>query len=61
MSAWRERIRTFISDTLTRQQPQDFTRRLELQVGPDLQFIRINGTAVGCLVGLAIHYVNTLL
>lgn len=61
VSAWRERIRIFISDTLTHQAPRDFARRLELQVGPDLQFIRINGTAVGCLVGLAIHYVNTLL
>ena len=58
---WRERIRGFISDTLTRQPPREFARRLEYQVGPDLQFIRINGTIVGCLVGLAIHYVNTLL
>jgi len=58
---WRERIRTFISETLTRQPPREFARRLEFQVGPDLQFIRINGTIVGCLVGLAIHYVNTLL
>jgi len=58
---WRERIRGFISDTLTKQPPREFARRLEFQVGPDLQFIRINGTIVGCLVGLAIHYVNTLL
>jgi len=28
--------------------------RIELQVGPDLQYIRINGTLVGGLVGLAI-------
>ena len=28
--------------------------RLELQVGPDLQYIRINGTLVGGLVGLLI-------
>ena len=58
---WRERIRAFIAETLTRQPPREFARRLEFQVGPDLQFIRINGTIVGCLVGLAIHYVNTLL
>jgi uncharacterized membrane-anchored protein YjiN (DUF445 family) len=33
---------------------RDVADRLELQVGPDLQFIRINGTLVGGLVGLAI-------
>ena len=31
------------------------SRRIELQIGLDLQFIRINGTVVGGLVGLAIH------
>ena len=32
--------------------------RIELQVGPDLQYIRINGTLVGGLVGLAIFAVT---
>ena len=36
-------------------------RRLELAVGSDLQFIRINGTLVGGLVGLLIHTVSVLL
>jgi uncharacterized membrane-anchored protein YjiN (DUF445 family) len=31
------------------------TRRIESAVGRDLQFIRINGTVVGGLVGLALH------
>ena len=35
--------------------------RLELQVGRDLQFIRINGTVVGGLAGLAIYTVSQLL
>jgi uncharacterized membrane-anchored protein YjiN (DUF445 family) len=30
-------------------------------VGRDLQYIRINGTLVGGLVGLAIHAIDTLL
>ena len=34
------------------------SRRIELQVGRDLQFIRINGTVVGGLAGLAIHTVG---
>jgi uncharacterized membrane-anchored protein YjiN (DUF445 family) len=30
-------------------------------VGNDLQYIRINGTLVGGTIGLALHYVGTLL
>jgi uncharacterized membrane-anchored protein YjiN (DUF445 family) len=37
------------------------TGRLENAVGRDLQYIRINGTVVGGLVGVAIHAVDTLL
>ena len=37
------------------------SHRIELAVGRDLQFIRINGTAVGALAGLAIHTVSLAL
>jgi uncharacterized membrane-anchored protein YjiN (DUF445 family) len=37
------------------------SRRIELAVGRDLQFIRINGTVVGALAGLAIHAVTVAL
>ena len=37
------------------------SQRIELAVGRDLQFIRINGTAVGALAGLAIHAVSLAL
>ncbi len=40
--------------------PQETSRRLELQVGRDLQFIRINGTVVGALAGLAIYAISQL-
>jgi len=33
---------------------------IELQIGRDLQFIRINGTLVGGLAGLAIHTITQL-
>ncbi|MBM3545943.1 MAG: DUF445 domain-containing protein [Alphaproteobacteria bacterium] len=59
--AWREEVRGFIVETLNRQQPEAFARRIELQVGKDLQFIRINGTIFGGLVGAGIHFVNRLL
>ncbi len=38
----------------------DASRNIELAVGRDLQFIRINGTAVGALAGLAIHAATVL-
>ena len=44
-----------ISSTVERWDTEETSRRLELQVGRDLQFIRINGTVVGALAGLAIY------
>jgi uncharacterized membrane-anchored protein YjiN (DUF445 family) len=49
---------TVISDTVQRWDGQEASRRIELAVGRDLQFIRINGTVVGALVGLTIHTVS---
>ncbi len=53
-------VATVISDTVQRWDAEDASRRIELHVGRDLQFIRINGTVVGALAGLAIHTVVTL-
>jgi uncharacterized membrane-anchored protein YjiN (DUF445 family) len=50
-----------ISDTIARWDGREAARRIELHVGRDLQFIRINGTVVGGLAGLAIHSVSLLL
>lgn len=44
-----------IAVTVDRWDPEDTSRRLELWMGRDLQFVRINGTVVGGLAGLAIH------
>jgi uncharacterized membrane-anchored protein YjiN (DUF445 family) len=41
--------------------PQAASRRIEVAVGRDLQFIRINGTVVGALAGLAIHAITLAL
>ena len=54
-------ITTLISDTVERWDGDEASRKIELQVGRDLQFIRINGTIVGALAGLAIHTVGELL
>lgn len=50
-----------VSETVKRWDAQTVTARIEGAVGRDLQFIRINGTMVGGLVGLAIHAVDQLL
>jgi uncharacterized membrane-anchored protein YjiN (DUF445 family) len=44
-----------IADTIESWDPEETATRIELYVGRDLQFIRINGTLVGGLAGLAIH------
>jgi uncharacterized membrane-anchored protein YjiN (DUF445 family) len=49
-----------ISTTVERWDTEETSRRLELQVGRDLQFIRINGTVVGALAGLAIYTISQL-
>ncbi len=54
-------ITAVISTTVARWDTDETSRRLELQVGRDLQFIRINGTVVGALAGLAIYGVSQLL
>jgi uncharacterized membrane-anchored protein YjiN (DUF445 family) len=50
-------LASVISATVDRWDGQETAERIELHVGRDLQFIRINGTVVGGLVGLLIHAV----
>ena len=55
LDQYRDQVAELISGTVARWDADDASRRIELQVGRDLQFIRINGTVVGGLVGLIIH------
>ena len=50
-----------ITHTIERWDGKEAARRIELHVGRDLQFIRINGTIVGGLVGVLIHAGSVLL
>ncbi|MFD4250603.1 DUF445 domain-containing protein [Amycolatopsis thermoflava] len=54
-------ITTIITDTVERWDAEETSWKVELQVGRDLQFIRINGTVVGALAGLVIYTVAQLL
>jgi uncharacterized membrane-anchored protein YjiN (DUF445 family) len=60
VSNYRGEITTLITDTVERWDAEETARKVELQVGRDLQFIRINGTVVGALAGLAIHTLSQL-
>jgi len=53
-------IVTLVSETIRGWDAQTVTNRLEAAVGRDLQYIRINGTLVGGLVGLILHVLDTL-
>lgn len=48
-------LTTVISHTIDRWDGKEAANRIELHVGRDLQFIRINGTIVGGIVGVTIH------
>ncbi|WP_217180561.1 DUF445 domain-containing protein [Streptomyces sp. AC495_CC817] len=51
---YRHDIASIITDTVERWDPAETTEKIELMVGRDLQYIRLNGTVVGALAGLAI-------
>jgi len=57
----REEVGAYIAHVVDRWDTETLVQRLELQVGRDLQYVRINGTLVGGLVGLAIYTVTRAL
>ncbi len=56
-----ENVGLLISNTVGNWQGRELSQKLEMEVGKDLQFIRINGTLVGGLVGLLIYAITHLL
>jgi uncharacterized membrane-anchored protein YjiN (DUF445 family) len=60
-ASYGDAIVRLVSDTVRGWDAGTVTSRLEQAVGRDLQYIRINGTLVGGLVGLVIHAADTLL
>ncbi|HEX9079480.1 MAG TPA: DUF445 domain-containing protein, partial [Desulfuromonadaceae bacterium] len=50
-----------ISGTMQQWEADDYTAEIELSIGSDLQFIRMNGTLVGGVIGLLLHAVSLLL
>ncbi|MBB1022999.1 DUF445 family protein [Dietzia sp. DQ12-76] len=54
-------VTSIISETVERWDADEASEKIELLAGKDLQFIRINGTLVGALVGLVIHQFTLLI
>ena len=54
-------VTSIISETVERWDADEASDKIELLAGKDLQFIRINGTVVGALAGLAIHAATELI
>jgi uncharacterized membrane-anchored protein YjiN (DUF445 family) len=51
----------FVTGTIARWDAEETASRLELLLGPDLQYVRINGTVVGAAAGLMLHVVSSVL
>jgi uncharacterized membrane-anchored protein YjiN (DUF445 family) len=57
----RTAIAGHITGTMQQWESEDYTSEIELSIGSDLQFIRMNGTLVGGVIGLLLHAVALLL
>ncbi len=55
------RLAEFVAEVVASWDAATITDRLELRVGPDLQFVRVNGTVVGCLAGTVLYLAMRLI
>ena len=58
VTTYRKEITSLITETVAGWDPEHTTKKIEANIGRDLQFIRINGTVVGSLAGLLIYTVS---
>jgi uncharacterized membrane-anchored protein YjiN (DUF445 family) len=58
---YQEDVGEFIATTVGSWDPEHTSKRVELAIGRDLQFIRINGTLVGGLAGLVLYLLSSLM
>ena len=60
VSRYQDEVADLIASTVSAWDPELTSRRVELAIGRDLQFIRINGTIVGGLAGTVIYLISSL-
>ncbi|WP_403489415.1 DUF445 domain-containing protein [Streptomyces caniferus] len=58
VTTYQSEITSLITDTVAGWDAEHTSKKIEAHIGRDLQFIRINGTVVGALAGLAIYAVS---
>lgn len=61
ITPWRLGIGNFIADRVASWDGRQVADIIELQVGKDLQYVRVNGTVVGALIGVVLFLLNELL
>jgi uncharacterized membrane-anchored protein YjiN (DUF445 family) len=54
-SAYGPRLATFIAERMKAWDDREIVEKLELNIGPDLQYVRFNGTIIGGVAGLLIY------
>ena len=57
---WRGELIRFVAEVVRKWEPAGFSERIEMAVGADLQYIRMNGTIVGGLVGGGLFLLSLL-
>src|SRR5262249_16957038 len=60
VARYQDEVAELIATTVAAWDPELTSRRVELAIGRDLQFIRINGTIVGGLAGMLIYLISSL-
>ena len=60
MLAHRHQVSLLITDIVKSWDAKEVSKKLELEIGKDLQYIRVNGTLVGGAVGVALHALTLL-
>jgi uncharacterized membrane-anchored protein YjiN (DUF445 family) len=61
ISPWREQISDFIAEIVAGWDAKTVSDLIELEVGRELQFVRINGTVIGALIGMALFLMSATL
>jgi uncharacterized membrane-anchored protein YjiN (DUF445 family) len=61
IAEYRDEVGDFIAETVASWDTEATSRKIELQIGRDLQFVRVNGTLVGGLVGLFLYAASRFL
>lgn len=61
VAAVRPSIGQYVAETISGWEPADLVERFEAEAGTDLQFIRINGSVLGCVIGGALFTIERVL